>query len=180
MHPSWAPETARRWAVIIGEIVHDLRSSLDHMVYTCVGLSGGEPGREHAFPILKHEPPEGFAVWATAPRQGRRQAGKLFGLDRGAVDLIASFQPFARGPLGTRLALLDTLWQADKHRIVLQIVLATDQPRLVLRDCDLRRRDEVMRDGVLVIEVSAEPPARTQWPKSRPMPPLTSPSLGGP
>src|SRR5207247_2073356 len=44
-----------RYAVILGEIVHDLRSALDHVVHEMVRLSGRCPYSGNYFPIYPFE-----------------------------------------------------------------------------------------------------------------------------
>lgn len=44
------PPNAARWALLIGDCVHNLRSSLDHVVYE---LSGPEPPERCEFPIFR-------------------------------------------------------------------------------------------------------------------------------
>lgn len=83
LHPSWDIETTARWAAIVGETVHNLRSALDHLIWECVRLSGGEPGDHTAFPLRRSVPEEGFAIWATAAKTRTRRAGKLHGLNEG-------------------------------------------------------------------------------------------------
>lgn len=158
LHPSWEAGTASRWAVIIGEIVHDLRSALDHLVWQAIDLSGGKPDRGHSFPLLDREPEEGFVAWATrAPSTGNTRHGKLFGACPEAIALIETYQPFRGTPIGAVLGQLDSLWQHDKHRMTLPIVLVAAPPRLELEGCELLGREERMEDGILVVEVDVAP-----------------------
>lgn len=126
LYPAWEPGAQGRWAVIVGEIVHDLRSALDHLVWEGIQLSDGKPDRDHAFPFRKSEPSEGFAQWATRTwrsKDGRKRHGKLYGLDEAAIELIERCQPYQGGDTPKLLAHLDALWQCDKHRMLLPVVL---------------------------------------------------------
>lgn len=154
LHPSWDIETTARWAAIVGETVHNLRSALDHLIWECVRLSGGEPGDHTAFPLRRSVPEEGFAIWATAAKTRTRRAGKLHGLNEGAVSLVERFQPYQETEAGDLLVQIDSLWQIDKHRMPLPLVLLGEQPALELVDCELIDRDERREEGALVIEVN--------------------------
>src|SRR5664279_1046554 len=45
------PPVDPEWAVVIGEVLFNLRSALDHLAWQLVLLDGGEPGEETQFPI---------------------------------------------------------------------------------------------------------------------------------
>lgn len=49
-----------RLSVIAGEIAHDLRSALDHLMWHCVEANGSTPNRDTAFPIQRVADEEGF------------------------------------------------------------------------------------------------------------------------
>jgi hypothetical protein len=103
-------------------------------------------------------PADGFAAWATRPAGGRStRHGKLLGASPEAIALIESYQPYRGGKVGGVLAQLDLLWNCDKHRMTLPIVLLATEPTLELCGCELLRREERMEDGVLVIEVDVTP-----------------------
>jgi hypothetical protein len=154
LHPSWESETTARWAAIVGETVHNLRSALDHLIWECARLSGGDPGIHTAFPLRGSAPEEGFAAWATAAPTRTSRAGKLYGLSEEAVSLVERFQPYRGTEAGELLAQIDSLWQIDKHRMPLPLMLLGEQPTLALVDCELVDRSERREEGALVIEVN--------------------------
>jgi hypothetical protein len=43
------------WSVIIGEIVHNLRSALDHSIYELTCIENGNPLGKTEFPIFENE-----------------------------------------------------------------------------------------------------------------------------
>lgn len=45
------PDPPLRFSVIVGEIIHQLRSSLDHVIWQLVLANGKVPTRYHQFPI---------------------------------------------------------------------------------------------------------------------------------
>jgi hypothetical protein len=98
------------WGVRIGEIVHNFRSALDHVVWELVILSTRHAparGSKNQFPIF--ETAAGF--------DGRGVSQFLRNVRPDAVDLIRSEQPFATGE-GERSPLwhLKELSDIDKHR----------------------------------------------------------------
>lgn len=58
-------------SVLVGEVVHQLRSALDHLAYALVQAAGNCPTRFTAFPVLAARPAKGLkvdgGVTATAP-----------------------------------------------------------------------------------------------------------------
>src|ERR1700687_47569 len=45
-------EVPARWGCIVGEVVHNLRSALDHLAWQLVLANGGTPNRATEFPIF--------------------------------------------------------------------------------------------------------------------------------
>jgi len=101
------------WSAIVGEIIHDLRATLDHLVW---GLTEIEQGaapdplprisdwRHIEFPIF--DDPDAF------PKAGER---RLWGVSDADRTLIESYQPYHRGDR-LRLWYLHELSRISKHR----------------------------------------------------------------
>jgi hypothetical protein len=106
-----------RFAVLVGEVVHHLRSVLDHAVtqLAAQGPGGGNPNVLE-FPICRT--PESF--------KSSIQRGKLRGVAEFMVQAIEALQPYyASGDLeGSPLLALHDLNRTDKHRLLLVIVAA--------------------------------------------------------
>jgi len=102
-------EPPLRFGVVVGDIVHNARSALDHLVWQLVILNGGRPGRDHSFPIADH--PNDFSAQA---------AKRLDGVAPRHRAIIESVQPYqgSNGPENTYLALLSRLSNVDKHQVV--------------------------------------------------------------
>ena len=49
------PNTPIEWSLRVGEILHNLRSTLDHLVCQLILDNGQEPTKENAYPIFKDE-----------------------------------------------------------------------------------------------------------------------------
>jgi len=99
------------WGIQVGEIVHNLRSALDHAVNQLVVP---DPKSKHQFPIFKD------VTWFET--DGIKKF--LKGVSSKAVDLIRSEQPFPQKDGGTGegerspLRHLKELSDADKHRLI--------------------------------------------------------------
>jgi hypothetical protein len=75
-------EPDQRWGVIAGEILHNLRSALDNLIWQLVLLNGRTPGRHNQFPICI-EPPKPGAL-----------GGVLRGVYADHRVLIEDLQPY--------------------------------------------------------------------------------------
>jgi hypothetical protein len=98
-----------RCSIIIGDVLQNTRSALDHLVWQLVLLNDDTPGKQNQFPICSTE------------KQYRSAAKKqLRGVGKQAEELIDAFQPYRAGhdPDAHPLARLRDLSNADKHKIV--------------------------------------------------------------
>jgi len=166
LKPNWPTNLQDRWGAITGEIVHDLRSALEQLVWQLVLLNGGEPRKSHSFPLRREEPPEGFAVEMRrerTDRRGRMIHGPLFGVSDDATALIESCQPY-KGAHGVRLRQLHDLWNTDKHETLIPTTLWGPAPEIKLTNAILIAsppgsfHDDTYVMEVLVAAESAEGP----------------------
>ena len=103
-----------RLNTLIGEFLHDLRSSLDHLAWQLVEHNSGKPSSDTSFPILKVTP--------STNKQGQRTLPNVAGgLSTRARALIDGAQPYKLGAryVDQPLWMLHQLWNIDKHRYVL-------------------------------------------------------------
>jgi hypothetical protein len=108
------PDLAR-WGVIVGDILHNLRSGLDHLAWRLVELSGETPTRNTAFPISITK-----AAWdQDSPR-------KVAGMAPAIVERIDKLQPYQHGDRADRTWLwqIHSLNNKDKHRLITPVVLS--------------------------------------------------------
>lgn len=94
-----------RLSVLLGDFLHNLRSSLDHLAWQLVLANGGTPGRSTSFPILL--------------KRGKILPRITGGVSAKAVDLVESLQPYNNASGSSRehpLWVLSTLNNIDKHR----------------------------------------------------------------
>jgi hypothetical protein len=156
LYPAWEPSAALRWGVVVGEIVHDLRSGLDHLVRDLLVLAEQPHDRQHRFPIESQEPSPSFSEWATAAwrKRGHDYHGPLFGLDEASIGVIERCQPYHGGPSQT-LAFLDEFWRIDKHRHLVPMLFLSRSPTVNLRDAQLvNRQPDRYEGGAYVVEVT--------------------------
>lgn len=127
--PGWTILTVRirkypppEIGVIVGDYVHNVRSALDQLVWQLVIANGAAPGRHNQFPIAITE--DNFIQNAVTGAPGR--PGMLAGLSDSAVKFIERQQPYKRGldAPSHPFAILQGLWNADKHQAIAQLVTA--------------------------------------------------------
>ena len=98
-------------AAIAGDVVHNLRSSLDYIIEELVKRESKTPSFMHQFPICKS--PEDFS--------GELKKGRVFGVHHKAVRLIEGFQPYGvKSEARPRHPLihLHQLSNRDKHHML--------------------------------------------------------------
>jgi hypothetical protein len=116
------PTPDLEWSIRIGEVLHQLRSALDHLAWQLVLIDGGRPSRQTQFPILDHPP--------TAVSELLRQVHDPEIL--GFVDWCQPYHGGAGGPLtrfqahGQPLWVLRCLNNIDKHRLLLVTLCVLD------------------------------------------------------
>jgi hypothetical protein len=106
------------FSTIAGDVVHNLRSALDHLAWQIVLSEESQPGRHTFFPICAAE--ADFDSKVRDPPEYRRSP--LHGIDPAGEKwaLIEGFQPYKTDhPFRTSLYALNSLWNRDKHRWLL-------------------------------------------------------------
>ena len=121
VYRSETPNGPIEWSVRFGEILYNLRSALDHLVWQLVLANGKKPGRHNAFPIVKDE-----GDWQRATRQ-------LEGVSVENQGMIRYFQPYTGGinlPFDVwNFWKLHSLCNIDKHRHLNMVAVALDESR---------------------------------------------------
>jgi hypothetical protein len=119
------------WGAIIGDVVHNLRSALDHLVWQLtianghtpppvIPLKRRDPGgiwRDIAFPIHVDTYPLDH-LGNLIPWSASKEPKSLWGVRPDLRTVIQKLQPFSRRKNSSKepLAVLDELWNTDKHR----------------------------------------------------------------
>ena len=93
--------------LIVGDILHNLRSALDHLACHLVTIGGGKVTGQTCFPIAK----------GTSEYMSSKFRGKIEGARKEAIEAIDSFQPYKGGNF--LLWELHELNKLDKHRLLL-------------------------------------------------------------
>lgn len=117
--PHFPPEVGP----MVGDVVHNLRSALDHLTWELV-KRGTQP---------RPKDPKGvqfpFATsWASFKAQLERRLPGV--ADRPHRALVRRYQPYRRDPRGRGMHALRYLNDTDKHRVLLPTVMAVDTGRL--------------------------------------------------
>src|SRR6266542_5879088 len=109
-------------AVVLGELIHDLRSALDHLVWQLVLSNRQVPNWKNQFPIFSHGT---MADWGKKQGKARQKDWRamLRGVHPGDVALIKSLQPYKRRHRETFSALevLADFSNVDKHRTLMPV-----------------------------------------------------------
>jgi hypothetical protein len=114
------------WGVLIGDFIHNLRSALDQLTWALTVLYQGAPPvpltrdwKRVAFPIFtdRQAYEEITRSGNPTPRSG---LAKIWGIPDPIRTAIHGLQPFNSGQDAPRhsLAVLEELWNTDKHRFV--------------------------------------------------------------
>lgn len=108
------PDVPVEWSLVLGDVVHNLRSALDLLAWQAVIAGGGSPSKRTAFPVFSRNVNDVGDKGVTVALKGA--APRL-------VESIRRFQPFNR--CETREALRnDALWVLhnldieDKHHLL--------------------------------------------------------------
>ena len=113
------PDAPVRWSILIGEILYNLRSALDHLVWQLVLNNEQTPGRHNEFPIaINHQ------HWQ------QEKVRTLKGVSQRHQAMIGYLQPFTGGinlPFDvSKLKVLDDLSNIEKHRHLVVAVIASN------------------------------------------------------
>lgn len=108
------------YSVRLGEVVYNLRSALDQLVWQLVHANYKTPGRHNEFPILDDESHFNEAV-----------KSKLKGVSQESSEKIKEMQPFCESDEWSVLKTLHALCNIDKHRSVIFPYYIVDRFTLV-------------------------------------------------
>ncbi|HXY43239.1 MAG TPA: hypothetical protein VEH29_03550 [Acidimicrobiales bacterium] len=154
---SWTPEATHRFqnlSLIFGDLLSNLRATLDYLVWQLVLVAGGTPTDQHAFPCLTDR-----SKWPSA--SGRR----LGGMDARWRNEIEGVQPYhKRDPEHDLLAVLDQVNNVNKHRALPATIVTAEQFSFPVKLPPATRvdfnswLDRPMEDGVEFFRLALTPP----------------------
>lgn len=93
--------------LLAGDVIHNLRSALDHLAYQLVYVNGATHSKQTAFPI-----------WDSDSEYNAQRARRVKGMAQSAIDAIDASEPY-QGGKGAGLWVLHYLDIADKHHALL-------------------------------------------------------------
>ena len=110
-------------ALVFGDMISNLRTTLDYLVWQLVLLTGRRPGRRTGFPVVRRE-----KDWEAQSRVALR------GVEEPWASEIEARQPFKRPdrPSVHPLAILDHVNNLNKHRFLPVAVLSVEQLGLLI------------------------------------------------
>jgi hypothetical protein len=112
-----------RLGLVFGDMVSNLRATLDYLVWQLVLVGGKRPGRRTGFPVVRRT-----KDWAVQSRTALR------GVEQRWVGEIEARQPYHRAdrPSVHPLAILDHVNNLNKHRFLPAAVLSVQQLGLLI------------------------------------------------
>jgi hypothetical protein len=120
LHVNGSPDPPMSIGLLAGDIVHNLRAALDHLMWQLVIANGQVPDDQTMFPISREE-----RLYLKA-REGR----KVRGIDAEALRRLDALKPYKGG--NGDLWELHELDIVDKHRLLLTAVSASTTATLDL------------------------------------------------
>jgi hypothetical protein len=97
-------------ALIAGDVIHNFRSALDHLIWQLVIANGKKPDD------LRTE----FPVWGKKAGFEKGRPGRAKGISEQALDVLYGLKPYKGG--NDALWLLHRLDIVDKHRLLLAVI----------------------------------------------------------
>ncbi len=137
-------EPPLRLAIITGEIVHQLRSSLDHLVWQLVIANKNTPTRQHQFPICD----------TRKDFESACERDNIKGISSSAKSIIESRQPYSKSKDVNKnfLHVLREIDNSDKHRL-LTFLVAKGVPR-ELKIGTVKSLKKKNSDPITIIDIS--------------------------
>jgi len=113
----------QRLALVFGDMISNLRTTLDYLVWQLVLAAGNRPGRRTSFPVVRRA-----KDWEVQSRTA------LSGIERRWAEEVESRQPFQRPdrPSIHPLAILDHVNNLNKHRFLPVALLSVEQLGLLI------------------------------------------------
>jgi hypothetical protein len=124
--PTSIKDVDPRIALIAGDIIHNLRSALDHLACQLVEVAGNSITDQTMFPIAKGDSINEPSF-----------SGKVKGMRKAAQDKIRSAEPY-KGGKGHDLWVLHKLDIADKHHALLTTINRVGEITITLEGSFLR------------------------------------------
>lgn len=148
------PIAPLRFQVITGEIIHQLRSCLDHLIYALVTHNGNKPSKSNQFPTCSNEP------------DFKSRASKLLqGVSHEAYIKITEMQPFnEQDPNDSILKVVSDLNNRDKHNLLIVVAAAAFLKRDIIIGTNIEIAQKLGREGkeVRIVNFISSDPMKKQ------------------
>jgi hypothetical protein len=117
------PVTPPMWSLMVADLIHNLRTSLDHLAHQLVLASKGSPNIHTSFPI--RDEPDRSRTWRN-PLNGERVLPRIAGgVTKDIRKVLEVVQPYSGPKRNHGLDLLRELDNIDKHRRLVVVAAAT-------------------------------------------------------
>jgi hypothetical protein len=129
------PEPPLRFSAIAGEVIHQLRSSLDYLIRALVIENNQSPTERHQFPVCTTREKYEAAI----------KARRIEGVAASAAATVESLQPYTDAKTADThtLRVLQDLDNTDKHRLLVVVTAVASLNDVVFQEMD---RDVVITD----------------------------------
>jgi len=155
------PTIPRDCSLIVGDVIHSYRASLDHAAWALV-----RKARQRL--SARQEADVAFSMSWTRAAFDNKRAQRLPGITDEEFALISRYQPYRRTKEGARMRLLQRLSNTDKHReLIVAVMQAWPDSRLRVRAVGysvpissvryMYSRPVQLRVGMLVLEAQLRP-----------------------
>lgn len=149
VNPTDDDKAVLEWGIAVGDCIHQLRAALDGLVYALTEATNKPPPperrnplREVSFPIVTDP-----SAWPEATSR------RLWGVPDESLPVFREVQPFFTGPEDPKrepLAVLNELWNVDKHRAIPLLAIDLRLPEITHLPPELGIHEVFHRTGPLV------------------------------
>lgn len=155
------PQVGEFWGAQIGEVVHALRSALDHLAWQLVIAGGGTPNNRTQFPVCKRKTKT--RVFKCLPYPRKKFRLRISGeVPPRALALIEAVQSYHGTDESRRISAINELDVFDKHRELIVTATAVEMGRTHYdndgRTVKMIFTGKPIKDGQIVAIVKFEPP----------------------
>jgi hypothetical protein len=145
--------------LIAGDIIHNLRSALDHLVWQLVEIGCAQSG----VTLTKRERQQiGFPIWQLSTEYHAQRHRRVKGMSQATIDAIEATEPYEGGK-GAGLWVLNELDIADKHHGLLVTIMSVGNARVLttnpywwrdglgIKDFALPNFGKPLKDGDIIL-----------------------------
>jgi len=117
--------------VVVGELIHDIRSALDQVIYELVGAEGNDPGEHTQFPIYDSETKWRQDILERDPSDRPSPIAGVSDCDFALIDAAQPYHSTKKKRTRHPLMLLLRMSNIDKHRALHVVTVNAHAPKKV-------------------------------------------------